>query len=315
MPLGEPQKRISKVSPAEIACPQCGSVNNVRIAGMYDYPQTPERWYCKCGRCGKGFTPRKRKEGENMAAFQTMPKKLLIDQIREKLTREQYIEYKEQGISDSDILMKIGMLKNSGAAQELIKLKKEWGLSGAFGKYGKLGVAAPKKTTQQNTSEPEALESTENVEIYPPVSENSVGNGIDAESNYPQATDNSSAPDDDDEIIFRAVPRKPIKDVAFLTLGNKGFSLNMCAYRMLEGTRHISIGVTKSGKIAIMPHDQHFHEVTYEIGKIGNKTSSIKVGGGSLSRQLFNAGVKEGRYRLARNESKGWWEGVLFEQD
>lgn len=63
---GSTSKRRPVIIPEMVACPQCRSINSVRVAGVYEYPYSPRKWFCKCGNCGKSFYPKtKEKELSN----------------------------------------------------------------------------------------------------------------------------------------------------------------------------------------------------------------------------------------------------------
>ena len=67
----------------DLSCPECGSDKNVKIAGIYEYPQKPDKWYCRCSACNKSFRPRKREvkkmeSHDNFTVYK--PKKPSIDQ-------------------------------------------------------------------------------------------------------------------------------------------------------------------------------------------------------------------------------------------
>jgi len=57
--------------------PKCRSKNNIHVAGVYEFKNSPDKWYCRCGTCGRSFTPRKRKEDSQMASIMEVARKAL----------------------------------------------------------------------------------------------------------------------------------------------------------------------------------------------------------------------------------------------
>lgn len=151
------KKQTGFISPAvyekwDLSCPKCGSVNNVRVVGVYEAKRNPENWFCRCGTCEKSFMPRRKKEAENMDitnaavqaetqtqqdpvntpndTFQAYPvgdagggkQKTRLEIAREKLTKERYLEL-IQSMPDAKITRQEGI-----ASDVLVALKREWGL-------------------------------------------------------------------------------------------------------------------------------------------------------------------------------------------
>lgn len=68
----------------DLSCPNpdCRSINNIHVAGVYEYKNKPEKWYCRCGTCGRSFSPRKRKEdNDKMATIMQTARKILPKEI------------------------------------------------------------------------------------------------------------------------------------------------------------------------------------------------------------------------------------------
>lgn len=63
----------------DLSCPnpKCGSINNIHVAGVYEFKNSPQKWYCRCGTCGKGFNPRKREGDDDMASIMATAQKIL----------------------------------------------------------------------------------------------------------------------------------------------------------------------------------------------------------------------------------------------
>ncbi|HBX22644.1 MAG TPA: hypothetical protein DEF34_03250 [Desulfotomaculum sp.] len=76
----------------DLSCPKCGSLNNLRIAGVYENKSRPERWFCHCATCGKSFKPRKKGEKEVASimdtAKQKLPKELLGKRLADGITQQ-----------------------------------------------------------------------------------------------------------------------------------------------------------------------------------------------------------------------------------
>lgn len=214
-------------------------------------------------------------EGQVPPAQKAKPKTRLRT-LMEKLTKEQYLAMKAEGLSDAKILRKAGV----GQWLDVLSIvKKKWGLEGVG-----LKKQPPKKETLP------AME----------VNSGTVP-GEDARQPGQEAENN-------DDVIW-AVPFKNATGQAYVRVHGKGVSINSHAMHLLKGVKYVRVGA-KGGLIIIMPLVRN-EEGGYSIGySEGNKKKSFsaKIGGASLSRFMTSHGFSPGKYKLVHNDARGWWE-------
>jgi len=112
------------------------------------------------------------------------------------------------------------------------------------------------------------------------------------------------------ETVSWITPYKPTKKYPIIRFYERGISLNLAAIRDMDGVRHLKVGVV-SKTIILAPTEESAK--CYKLGKASKNNTTIKIGGGMLAKQLTARDIKYGRYRLTKNEAKGWWEAQTAE--
>jgi hypothetical protein len=236
-------------------------------------------------------------------------KKTRKEILQEKLTREQYVAMKEQGLTDTAVLEQIGQ---PGWLDVLTLLKRKWGLVGVVFRKAQPEQPEnqPQPTNQDAPQDDKNARSSEQEED---------GKVIGLTDTYPQACeanaglvdimpDNLTQSDIDDEQVEWAVPFVSTRDYPVLVVADDNIRLNSSATcAMLDaGIRSLRIGVAK-GRIILKPDNS---KDCFKIGRSGKgqKGSSAKLGGRALCNFIASKGVAPGKYALTWNEAKGWWE-------
>lgn len=229
-----------------------------------------------------------------------------IEELKEKLSKAQYLAFKESKLSDRVILKKIGYDDLSWLAP-LSSLKKEWGLSG-------MKVIPDKDLIYPGEKSDDLISASAIAQFLGKLGEAlacNVRNTLDKTLEREEELYKSLSPYgdyEDDEVIAWATSRKPVNQTATIRVHEKGAALNSHALREMAGIKAVNVGITKKGILVIQ---QGSGPGTYTIGKTDSpesKGSSAKIGGGSLAKFLVNHGVKPGKYPLVRNEAKDRWE-------
>lgn len=232
-----------------------------------------------------------RKEAENVARW---------EEFNAKLTKDTYLEFKRQGLSDAKILKTVGLNYN-GYTNCFTKAKKDWGLAGLNLKALQINSGA------ETLNPPSAPEAGPVSELNPdtkqdPETQPEVQQG---ESETPPASVEVQ-PELDDDIIFM-VPNKTCGKPIIKIEEGRGIRLNRFACRLLGGTEYVRIGV-KNGQAIILPSTTE--EGSFKL-KSRDKVENTKIGGGGLVKQLLAAGVKPGKYQLVFNKERGRLETVV----
>lgn len=259
-----------------------------------------------------------------------------LDELREKLSKEQYLAFKESKLSDQVILKKLGYDSLSWLAP-LTTLKKEWGVGGlrvcdpetmtveeyaekkpaaeAIGIFLSTlgGILALEQSfgvpsADQIAEELVTIHAAESVEIFlrqlgSALASNVLYNAEEWEEKFHQ-----QAGEEDDDVISWATSRRPINRDATIRVHEKGASLNSHALREMVGITAVNVGVTKNGLLVVQRGSGPGAYLISRKGSPESKGSSAKIGGGSLGKFLREHGVKPGKYVLIRNEKKDRWE-------
>lgn len=245
----------------------------------------------------------------------TEKKKTRLQIAREKLTREQYLAMKKQGLSDADVLKKAGL---KGYFDVLSILKNQWGVQG-------LGLRKqPTVTLEKYQEEKRAAEA---IGVFlkdlgdlirrPYLMPIDVTYAVEALEVFlvDLGTAIKKAPcvevRDDDEILW-ATPFKSGAGQATLRVHDKGVTVNTHALTELENIKHIRIGVRR-GNIIVAPTTEKDpqHYTLGQSAKKRDKSSGAKIGGAVLVNFLARNGIKPGKYNMIKNQAKGWWEAEV----
>lgn len=167
------------------------------------------------------------------------------EEFNAKLTKDTYLEFKRQGLSDAKILKTVGLNYN-GYTNCFTKAKKDWGLAGLNLKALQINSGA------ETLNPPSAPEAGPVSELNPdtkqdPETQPEVQQG---ESETPPASVEVQ-PELDDDIIFM-VPNKTCGKPIIKIEEGRGIRLNRFACRLLGGTEYVRIGV-KNGQAIILP--------------------------------------------------------------
>ena len=112
--MGIRKKKPAAMAAADISCPTCGSVNGIRVAGVYESPRTPANWYCRCDHCRRGFNARPKEDGDDS-----------VGRPSADLSKEELLELINKGMSNEEI----ADAKDIGATT-VVRYKKKYGLTG-----------------------------------------------------------------------------------------------------------------------------------------------------------------------------------------
>lgn len=170
----------AKMAGYDIGCPHCGNVygNGVARTGVLKV----EEWFCRCGQCKKSYRPRR-----------LIIDMTLKDDFAKALTKEKYLEMKERGLSDAQILKELDLPYNAFVGI-LCMAKKAWGIPGK--------PVAQRKGQEPQQPEPEPVP----VEPQQPESEPAPEPvSVEPEPAKPETLPNDPAADNYD-------PRQPIAD-------------------------------------------------------------------------------------------------------
>lgn len=221
------------------------------------------------------------------------------DLLREKMTKEQYQNFKNEGLNDRQVLARIGLSNYNSWLIHLSILKKEWGLSGLKGNQ-------PKTKDEQLLEKQAAeaigtfLERVGTLLTFARVN-NICSDTIERDQHLH---------DDDDEIEW-ATPFKTTENPV-VRIHGKGVSLNAHAIKEMVGITSVMVGVSKKGLLIFRRGEgPGCYAVGINESKIA-KGSSAKIGGGALVKFLTERGVNPGKYPLVRNEEKDQWEAEVI---
>ena len=136
--MGIRKKKPAALAAADISCPGCGSVNSVRVAGIYESPRSPHKWYCRCDHCRKGFVPKPKGTCELLAQPGGEDEVAHGDKIkaaRETLPQAEFERMIRQGMTDPEVA------DVTGLDVYLVKrLKQEYKLTGFVGKRNRFTI-------------------------------------------------------------------------------------------------------------------------------------------------------------------------------
>lgn len=253
--------------------------------------------------------PEKEAETVEIAAEnqKTEKKKTRLQIAREKLTREQYLAMKKQGLSDANILRKAGIK----GFDVLSILKNQWGVQG-------LGLRKQPMVTLEEYQEEKRVAEAVGVFLAdlgiaikkaPYVEVREICNKV---LEREAERDQGLSPYADNDDVIWATPFKSGNGQATLRVHDKGVTVNTHALAELGNIKHIRIGVRR-GAIIVVPTTEKDpqHYTLGQSAKKRDKSSGAKIGGAVLIDFLARNGVKPGKYDMVKNQAKGWWEAEV----
>lgn len=244
------------------------------------------------------MTPEERaKYGPAKSRPRTYTDKISAEKVTQALDEAESVEEAAKALNMHPQRLKLRM------AELGIKREKEESKVAAFETYPD---KKPAKSPQ-----PDKPKSQEKTETVPSVNENTSDQGEHRTVVYPQITEeiypkhDKVSPVSDEDKVSWVTPRKSTHEIPIIRFFKDGISFNVHAQRTLQasGVKFMRIGA-RGGAIVIAKSDQEggAFKLSYQ------KDGSGKIGGGNLVNTLKSQGVKYGRYRLERNEARGWWE-------
>jgi len=147
---------LPQIKDYDITCPNCGSAENLSIAGTTTYPRNPLEWYCRCKSCKISFIPRKKEENSmegHMNEVSTEEAqgveivKTRYEIAKELLPKEEMIRLKDEGKKDKEIYQSLGIHMDI-----FYRLKREYGL------MDPVHALEPAPITQTEGEQPEPTE-------------------------------------------------------------------------------------------------------------------------------------------------------------